>query len=82
VAGAEGVRHVLIHLGEEDCMRTYAQVSGAVFSLIALGQLARAVLAVPVQVATMTIPVWCSYAAFLFIGALAIWAFRSLKTAA
>lgn len=58
-------------------MRTYHYFSGAVFGLIALGQLTRAVLAVSVHVADMEIPVWCSYAAFVFLGALAVWAFRS-----
>jgi len=60
-------------------MRTYVLISGALFSLIALGQLTRAVLAVPVQVADIEIPVWCSYVAFVFFGALAVWAFRSAR---
>ena len=58
-------------------MRTYHLVSGVVFALIALGQLTRAVLTVPVQVADIAIPVWCSYVAFVFMGAFAVWAFRS-----
>jgi len=60
-------------------MRAYVVVSGVLFSLIALGQLARAVFAVPVRAADIEIPVWCSYAAFVFLGALAIWAFRVLR---
>jgi len=63
-------------------MRTYVQVSGVIFGLIAVAQLMRAVMAVPVQAASITIPVWCSYVAFLVVGALAVWAFRSLKAAA
>ncbi len=59
-------------------MRTYIQVSGIIFGLIALGQLTRALFAVPVHVADLTIPVWCSYVAFVFLGALAVWAYRSV----
>jgi len=62
-------------------MRAYVVVSGAFFCLIALGQLARAVFAVPVRAADIEIPVWCSYAAFVFLGALAVWAFRVVRGA-
>jgi hypothetical protein len=63
-------------------MRTYVLVSGAFFSLIALGQLIRAVLSVPMHVADVAIPVWCSYVAFVFLAALAVWAFRSARRVA
>lgn len=58
-------------------MRTYAYASGTIFSLIASAQLARAVFALPVHVADLAIPIWCSYVAFLALGAMGVWAFRS-----
>jgi hypothetical protein len=63
-------------------MRLYAQVSGAFFSFIAVAQLLRAVMRVPVQAADVTIPVWASYCAFVFLGAFAVWAFNMAKRAA
>ena len=57
-------------------MRRYEQVSGAVFALIALVQLTRAVFGWPAQVAGFSIPVWFSGVAFAVTGSLAIWAFR------
>jgi hypothetical protein len=57
-------------------MARYEQVSGAFFSLIAIAQLTRAVLRVPAQVGTLTIPVWFSFVAFGITGGLAMWAFR------
>ena len=62
-------------------MRRYQQVSGAFFSLIAIAQLTRAVAGWPVQVATVTVPVWCSVVAFFATAALAIWAFQTAKSA-
>jgi hypothetical protein len=55
----------------------YRSVSGAVFGLIALLQGIRAVMQVPVQVGTTTIPVWVSWVAVMVAGALCVWAFRS-----
>jgi hypothetical protein len=63
-------------------MRRYEQVSGGLFLLIALAQLTRAVLGWPVQVASVTVPVWASAVAFLVTGSLAIWAFRARRGAA
>lgn len=60
-------------------MRRYAQVSGALFGLLAAGQLIRAYLQLPVQVADVTIPVWVSACAFVVLLAFSIWAFRSAK---
>ena len=62
-------------------MRRYELVSGAFFSLIALVQLARVVLAWPVQVASVTVPIWASVVACLVAGWLAVWAFRSSQSA-
>ena len=60
-------------------MARYEQVSGAFFGLIAVAQLIRAVLRLPAQVGTFTIPVWFSFIAFGITGGLAIWAFQSAK---
>ena len=62
-------------------MPRYEHVSGAFFALVSLAQLIRAVLAVPVQVGSYTIPVFASVIAFVVTGALAIWAFRVASTA-
>jgi hypothetical protein len=60
-------------------MARYEQVSGALFTVIAIAQLLRAVLRLPAQVGTFAIPVWFSFVAFLITGSLAIWAFQSVK---
>jgi hypothetical protein len=58
-------------------MRRYELVSGVLFSIIALAQLTRTLLAWPVQVDGFNVPVWFSGVAFLITASLAIWAFRS-----
>ena len=63
-------------------MRRYVQVSGAFFCLVAAVQLTRTVLGWPVQVATVTVPLWASVVAFLVTSAFAIWAFRTARSAA
>ncbi len=60
-------------------MRRNEQVSGALFTLIALAQLIRSVLAWPAQVGSFSIPIWFSIVAFLVTGSLAIWAFRASR---
>ena len=62
-------------------MPRYEQVSGAVFALIALAQLTRALLRLPAEVGTFGIPVWWSYVAFAATGTLAIWALRTARQA-
>jgi hypothetical protein len=57
-------------------MHRYEQVSGALFSVIAVAQLTRSLLRLPAQVGAMSIPVWWSVIAFLVTAGLAIWAFR------
>jgi hypothetical protein len=57
-------------------MLRYEHISGAVFALISVAQLIRAVLHVPAQVGTFNIPVWFSFVAFGVTGCLATWAFR------
>jgi hypothetical protein len=58
-------------------MARYEQVSAALFALIALAQLARAVLALPAQVGAFSIPTWWSLIAFAVTAAFAVWGFRS-----
>lgn len=60
-------------------MRRYAQVSGLVFGLVAIGQLIRAVMRWPVQIADVVVPVWASACAFVLMAALATWAFSTAK---
>ncbi len=63
-------------------MRRYAQISGALFSLIAAAQFTRSILGWPAQVGTFSIPIWFSVVAFLVTATLAIWAFRASRSAA
>lgn len=56
--------------------KPYIVVSGALFGVIALLQLLRAFSEWPVQVASLTIPVWLSWIAALVTGSLAVWAFN------
>jgi hypothetical protein len=67
---------------QEGSMRRYEQVSGTFFCALAIVQLARVVAGWPVQVATVTVPIWASVVAFLVTASLAAWAFRSSRTAA
>ena len=60
-------------------MARYEQVSGVFFGVIAVAQLARAVLGLPAQVGTFAIPVWFSFVAAGITGCLAVWAFQSAK---
>ena len=57
-------------------MRRYEMVSGAFFAVVALGQLCRAVLSLPVTIDGRSIPVWLSYVAFAITATLAVWAVR------
>jgi hypothetical protein len=61
-------------------MRRYEQVSGVFFSLVAIVQLARLVLRWPVQVASVSVPLWASAVAVVITAALAAWAFRAAST--
>jgi uncharacterized integral membrane protein len=59
----------------------YALVSGSVFGIIAVLQAMRAVLQVPVQVGTQSVPVWVSWLAAFIGGSLCVWAFRTARQA-
>ena len=69
-------------LTQENDMRRYQLVSGAFFSLLAIVQLIRVALSWPVQVATVTVPIWASVLACLVAGSLAVWGFRTSQGAA
>ena len=58
-------------------MRRYELFSGIIFTVIALAQLTRTLLAWPLQVDGVSVPVWVSGLAFVITGSLAVWAFRS-----
>ena len=64
----------------EDVMHRYEQVSGVFFLLVALAQLARLLLRWPVQVASVSVPLWASAVAVLITASLAAWAFRAAST--
>ena len=57
-------------------MRSYFQISGAVFAIVALAHVVRVLLQWPAQLAGWTVPMWVSGVAALMTGVLAIWAFR------
>ena len=55
----------------------YVVVSGAIFGLIAIIQVCRALLQLPVHVGGFAVPVLASWVAALVSGGLCIWAFKS-----
>ena len=57
-------------------MRTYIQVTGVIFAIVALAHAVRLLMDWPAQVAGWVVPDWISYVATLAVGALCIWAFR------
>ena len=60
-------------------MPRYERVSGIVFGFISIAQLTRAVLGWPLLVNGVSIPVAASGLAFLIMGGLSVWAFRSSR---
>ena len=63
-------------------MGRYVRVSGVVFMVMALVQLARTVLGWPIEVDGVSIPMWVSGLAFGITSTFAVWAFRTAKGAA
>ena len=59
----------------------YASVSGSIFGVIGVLQAIRAVLQMPVQLGSQTVPVWVSWIAALVAGGLCVWAFRTARQA-
>jgi hypothetical protein len=71
---------VLTAIREND-VRHYEQVSGAIFTLVAVAQLIRVLLGLPAQIGGFAIPIWGSVVAFLVAGGLALWALRASRSA-
>lgn len=61
-------------------MRRYATISGAIFGLVAVVQLLRLLLRWPLQIASVSVPLWPSALAFVIAGALAMWGLRTAST--
>lgn len=61
-------------------MRRYVQISGVFFALLALVQLTRTLSGWPVQVASVTIPIWASAVAFAITASFATWALRAVMS--
>jgi hypothetical protein len=57
--------------------RNYIVVSGVVFGLVALLQVCRALLQLPVRIGSFDVPVFASWIAAVITGGLCVWAFRS-----
>ncbi len=53
----------------------YVVVSGVIFGFVALAQVLRAVMQVPVQIGSVDIPVWASWVAAVLAGSICTWAF-------
>jgi len=61
-------------------MRRYVQTSGIFFALLALVQLTRTLSGWPVQVASVTVPIWASAVAFVITASFATWALRAVRS--
>ena len=61
--------------------KNYIVVSGLVFGVVALAQVLRAAMQLPVHVGGVEIPVWASWVAAVVAGSLCVWAFRSQSQA-
>ena len=57
--------------------KNYIVVSGSIFGVVALAQVLRAAMQLPVHVGGFEIPVWASWIAAVVAGSLCVWAFRS-----
>lgn len=63
-------------------MRLYVQVTGVVFAVGAVAQLARAVFALPLRIGEVQVPVWCSAVASIAGALMALWAMRIARGSA
>jgi hypothetical protein len=57
-------------------MRSFLLTTGVIFSAVAVAWFLRLVLAVPVQVGGVSVPVWASLIPLAITGSMAMWAFR------
>jgi len=60
-------------------VKIYLIVSGIIFAVWTLGQLARVTMQIPVQVGTLNIPIWPSFIGTILALALCIWAFSLVR---
>ena len=60
-------------------MRTYLQISGTLFGLIALGHLLRLFRHWPVDLAGHMVPLWASWVGLVLAGGLSVWALRLMR---
>ena len=60
-------------------MRTYLQISGTLFGLIALGHLLRLFRHWPVDLAGHIVPLWVSWVGLALAGGLSVWALRLMR---
>ena len=51
--------------------QTFSRLAGVIFAIVAIAQLARAIMGLEINVAATAIPVWPSWIAFAVAGALA-----------
>jgi len=59
--------------------KSYIITTKVVFVIVALLHLLRAINNLPLIIGTWEFPVWLSWVAFIFAGALSVWAFKLLK---
>ena len=59
--------------------KPYLIVTGALFGLITIGQLARLTYQIPVHIGEINVPLWPSLIAVVLAFALCVWAFRLVK---
>ena len=55
--------------------KTYLIVSGVMFALWTIGQLARLIYQIPIQVGNLSVPIWPTVIGVLIALTLCIWAF-------
>jgi hypothetical protein len=58
---------------------SFNKVAAILFALVAAAHLARIVLALPVQIGTIAIPLWISWLGLVVAGSLSAWGFRSTR---
>lgn len=55
----------------------FAPIAGLVFAVVALAHAWRAAQQLPMQVGSLSVPVWVSWVGALAAGLLSVWAFRT-----
>jgi len=60
-------------------MRTYVQISGTLFGVVALAHLLRLFWHWPIDLAGYMLPQWVSWLGLLLAGGLSVWALRLMR---